>query len=388
MSNNEATSRFGIRIDFEKSQGSYIHDKSTNRKYLDLFGMYSSLPLGYNNSAFGNEFDEEIKRISQLKIVNCEILSDEYDSFIKSFREFASMGGEYDNFHFTCTGALAVEAAIKTAMWYSGATPGGQIISLRNSFHGINSYGNILTTRFSGVSARLGDLPGENLWQQCDTVSDIINLVKEGNPHTKGVIIEPIQATYGDNHLDIGDLKELRDVCTEYDVPLIFDEVQTGFCASGQVWYSQKIEISPDIIIFGKKSQVSGILVKNSHAKIFEDKKRLCVTFDGDLIDMVRCKYIISAVVEKNLLKNVEEIGSLFLNSLHKLDGIKNPRGVGFLIAFDFETAQKRDDFAKAAFQNGILCNPTGEKSIRLRPNLSFTKKDAANAIEAIRRSL
>ena len=98
MSNNEATSRFGIRIDFEKSQGSYIHDKSTNRKYLDLFGMYSSLPVGYNSSAFGNKFDEEIKRISQLKIVNCEILSDEYDSFVKSFSDSGSRATEPNPF--------------------------------------------------------------------------------------------------------------------------------------------------------------------------------------------------------------------------------------------------------------------------------------------------
>ena len=233
MSNNRPTSKFNIRIDFEKSRGSYIYDKNTNREYLDLFGMYSSLPLGYNNIIFGDDFNKDIKRISQLKVVNCEILSDEYDLFMNSFKEFASIGGEYNNFHFTCTGALAVEAAIKTAMWHSGPSHTGQVLSLKNSFHGINSYGNILTTRFSGVSTRLGDLPGENLWERCETITDMINIIKEGCEDTKGVIIEPIQATYGDNHLNIKELKDLSLICTEYNVPLIFDEIQTGFCTSG-----------------------------------------------------------------------------------------------------------------------------------------------------------
>ena len=103
---------------------------------------------------------------------------------------------------------------------------------------------------------------------------------------------------------------------------------------------------------------------------------------------MIRCKYIISAVVNKNLLQNVEETGSIFLRSLRAMEGISNPRGTGFLIAFDFETTEERDQFVSRAFENGVLCNPTGTRSIRLRPTLSFTKQDTANAIKIIRRSL
>ena len=142
------TSVFNIKIDFDKSQGSYVFDKNTNKYYLDFMGMYSSLPIGYNHPIFDSkEFKEEIHRVSKLKMVNCEMLSDEFDEFYKTFKKFTSMG-KYENYHFTCTGALANEAAIKTAMWYKGPRPDGYILSIKNSFHGINSVGNIITSRF------------------------------------------------------------------------------------------------------------------------------------------------------------------------------------------------------------------------------------------------
>ena len=123
---------FNIKIDFEKSKGSYVFDKNTNKHYLDFMGKYSSLPLGYNHSIFNELFDEEIKRVSKLKIVNCEVQSDEYEDFLSSFKDFTSLPG-YSNYAFTCTGALANEAAIKTAMWYKGPNPNGYILSIKNS---------------------------------------------------------------------------------------------------------------------------------------------------------------------------------------------------------------------------------------------------------------
>ena len=76
------TSLFNIKIDFDKSYDSFIFDKITNKNYLDFMGMYSSLPLGYNHKIFSsNDFKDEILKVSKLKLVNCEVLSDEFDSF-------------------------------------------------------------------------------------------------------------------------------------------------------------------------------------------------------------------------------------------------------------------------------------------------------------------
>ncbi len=382
------TSVFNIKIDFDKSQGSYVYDKNTRYKYLDFMGMYSSLPIGYNHPIFDTrEFKEEIHRVSKLKIVNCEMLSDEFDEFYKVFKQFTSIG-KYENYHFTCTGALANEAAIKTAMWYKGPRPDGYVLSIKNSFHGINSVGNIITSRFPGVKLRQGDIPGEYNWPVANTIKDAISHVKSNPYNLQGVIIEPIQATYGDNYLNKKELQSLSKICKQFDIPLIFDEVQTGFASSGTVWYSEQLNIEPDIIVYGKKSQVSGIMVKKSHSKVFENQKRLSVTYDGDLIDMVRCKYIIKSIQKDNLLGNVKKMGDILFKGLKGIQQLKNVRHVGLLLAFDFDTKIQRDNFIKKIYKNGMICNPTGDLTVRLRPNLNVSQQEIYKALEIINLSL
>tara|TARA_R110002167_G_scaffold91897_3_gene247062 strand:- start:6294 stop:7460 length:1167 start_codon:yes stop_codon:yes gene_type:complete len=384
------TSLFNIKIDFDKSYDSFIFDKITNKNYLDFMGMYSSLPLGYNHKIFSsNDFKDEILKVSKLKLVNCEVLSDEFDSFYKSFKDFT----KGDNYHFTCTGALANEAAIKTAMWYKGPKPGGYVLSIKNSFHGINSVGNIITTRFDGISERLANIPGENIWPHATDIKSAIEYIKSHTlngriTNLQGIIVEPIQATYGDNYLLKEDLLELRSICTERDIPLIFDEVQTGFGVSGNVWYSDHLGIEPDIITFGKKSQVSGIMVKESHSKVFDFPKRLSVTFDGDLIDMVRCKYIIKAIQKNNLIENATQKGKIFSEGLKQIDNILNIRSIGLLIAFDLENKDRRDNLVQKLYNNGMICNPTGTKSIRLRPNLAVREEEIKEALRLIKISI
>ncbi len=382
------TSVFNIKIDFDKSQGSYVYDKNTGYNYLDFMGMYSSLPIGYNHPVFDTkEFKEEIHRVSKLKIVNCEMLSDEFDEFYKVFKKFTSMG-KYENYHFTCTGALANEAAIKTAMWYKGPRPDGYVLSIKNSFHGINSVGNIITSRFPGVKLRQGDIPGEYNWPVANTIKDAISHVKSNPYNLQGVIIEPIQATYGDNYLNKKELQSLSKICKQHDIPLIFDEVQTGFVSSGTVWYSEQLNIEPDIIVYGKKSQVSGIMVKKSHSKVFENQKRLSVTYDGDLVDMIRCKYIINTITNDQLKKNVNKQGKKLYKELKKISNIYNVRQSGLLIAFDFKTAEDRNTFCDTLFLNKMICNPTGTHSVRMRPNLAVTSAEINTALQIINSSL
>ena len=99
----------------------------------------------------------------------------------------------------------------------------------------------------------------------------------------------------------------IRRISSNYNIPLIFDEVQTGFGATGKKWYFENLNIVPDILVFGKKTQLSGIMVNKNFGNIFEKPIRLEVTWDADLIDMVRCKYVIRAYKKYNILKNVIE---------------------------------------------------------------------------------
>ena len=160
------SSIFNKKIDFSKSYGSYLYDKNTKNKYLDFFGQYSTLAIGYNHTIFKSEkYLNEIKAIAHQKITNCEIFSDESSEFDKLFKDFTSLG-IFSHYHYSCTGALAIEAAIKTAMDYKGSDK-KRIISFKKSFHGINGYGGIFTDRFGPVKQRLENFPG-SYWEQID----------------------------------------------------------------------------------------------------------------------------------------------------------------------------------------------------------------------------
>ena len=366
------TSFWNIKVSLVKSHGSYIFDERSNREYLDFFGMYSSLPLGYNHEIFDDEFYSELKGIAHVKLTNCEFDSSIKDEFINDFHEFAGCG-IYENYHFTCTGALAVECACKLSMDYTG---GSRIVSVRNSFHGVQSYGNFTTDHFSPVDERLSGFPNFG-WPKISTAYQLRHEINNGS--IAGIIIEPIQSTVGDNYLNKDFLSEIADIAKINNIPLIFDEIQTGFGVTGKPWYFQHLGITPDIVVFGKKSQVSGIM--STQKLSFKKYGRACVTFDGDLIDMLRCKYIIKAFKKYELLKNATVMGDLFKAEMLNIRGLLNVRNSGLLVAVDFSDKIHRDYFSKEIRDLGMICNPTAEKTVRFRPNMSISELDIKKAV-------
>jgi L-lysine 6-transaminase len=372
------TSFWNIKADLSKSHNSYLFDINTGREYLDFFSMYSSMPLGYNHEIFEDGFYDELKKVAHVKIANCEFDSAEKDEFIDAFYNFAGCN-YYSNFHFTCTGALAVECACKLAIEYTGKK---RIVSISNSFHGVQSYGNFTTDRFYPVSERLDGFPDFN-WPKVKDISDFIKEVSSGD--VAALLIEPIQSTFGDNYLNKSFIKELCQEAKSRSVPVIFDEIQTGFGVTGDVWYFNKLNILPDIVVFGKKSQVSGIM---SRPDLFYKKNgRVCVTFDGDLVDMLRCKYIIKAYDKFKLLDNASLSGEKISNMLKSINGLCNVRNCGLLLAVDFDSKNHRDYFTNTLKELGMICNPTKEKTVRFRPNMAISENEIYNAINLISQS-
>ena len=356
---------FDITIDFLKSQGSYLYDKRTGNTFLDLFSMFSSLPIGYNHSIFDDDFYYKIKNISRLRMCNNLFHSDEFESFNNKFKQIAL----HQNIHYSSTGALAVEAAIKCGFEYR-RDPDSIVYSLKNSFHGINSWGFATDPNISSVKNRVINYPRNN-WRQFE-IDDLIEELENVTENISSVIVEPIQCTAGDIHLDVNKLRAVEDLCKANDICFIVDEIQTGFGVTGEYWYSKKIGLNPDVVIFGKKSQICGIMANDKYSDaINSEYRKLEVTFDGDLIDAVRSEYIIKAIESNNLLENITIKSELIRSNLSSV--FSNYRSKGGLIAFDFDTAEDRDEFVRGAFMNNVIVNPTSEKSVRLRPNLSFS---------------
>ena len=109
---------------------------------------------------------------------------------------------------------------------------------------------------------------------------------------------------------------------------MIFDEIQIGFGATGNLWYFQHLEILPDVVIFGKKTQLSGIMTTEKMSDIFKKKNsiRLEVTWDGDVSDMIRCKYIMKAYMKYDILSNVRRSSKYLVDEMKKINQLKNIR--------------------------------------------------------------
>jgi L-lysine 6-transaminase len=362
---------FPIQLDLERSKGSYVHDRTTKADFLDFYSFYSSLPLGYNHPIFGEDFNNEIQSIAKHRLATNVFKIDammEFQELLKPFVFSSYM-------HFTCTGALAVEAAIKCAL-FEKKYKSPLILSVTNSFHGVNSWG-FITDRKGFTEKRMEFFPRNN-WKNLPLEEIIRGLENDSFAELAAIVIEPIQCTAGDLYLDPVLLKRLRTLTLEKNICLIFDEIQTGFGTTGTFWYYEQLDLVPDILIFGKKSQVCGIVASEKYSEcITSPLMKLHVTFDGEVMDAIRAKYVLKAYREDRLISKAKEREKDFFSLLNSK--VKNLRMRGHLIAFDLNSPEERDLFLKKAYQNHFLCNSAGSQSIRMRPNLALSEKELSH---------
>ena len=155
---------------------------------------------------------------------------------------------------------------------------------------------------------------------------------------------------------------------------------------TGRMWAFEHFDVVPDIVCFGKKTQVCGIMagsrVDEVADNVFQVSSRLNSTWGGSLTDMVRCEIILETIHKDNLVDNAERVGSHLLGALCELtarhpDRISNARGRGLMCAFDACDAATRDAIIEGALGNHLLVLPCGERSVRLRPPLTLSEREA-----------
>ncbi|WP_262506640.1 L-lysine 6-transaminase [Sphingobacterium sp. T2] len=321
-------------------------------------------------------------------------------------------------------GALAVENALKVAFdWKTRLNlskginhEASQVIHFQQAFHGRSGYTLSLTNtkdprkymyfpKFNWpriVNPKLTfPLTDESIEETIAVEKQAIAQIMEAidkNPHDIAcLIVESIQAEGGDNHFRKEFFKELRRICDQYDILLILDEVQTGVGMTGKMWCYEHYDIIPDVIAFGKKTQVCGILANKEKIDrvenhVFKESSRINSTFGGNLVDMVRFKLILEIIEKEKLVAKAAETGKYLLQQIEKLvsenDFLSNPRGKGLLCAFDFNTEERRDAFIKKTLEHKLLILGCGEKSVRFRPHLTVTVEEIDKAFELIRKSL
>jgi L-lysine 6-transaminase len=207
------------------------------------------------------------------------------------------------------------------------------------------------------------------------------------------VIIEPIQGEGGDNHFRGEWLVTLRKVCDEYGLLLIFDEVQTGFGTTGRNWCCEHFGVLPDLLVFGKKAQVCGVMAGPSLDEVadncFRLPGRINSTWGGSLVDMVRATHFLQIIEHERLVENARDTGGIFLEGLSELAKeeplISAPRGRGLMVACDLPNKELRDQFYKGLFEIGLLALRSGERSLRFRPVLDVCAADIQEALSLLR---
>ena len=314
-----------VVFDMERSHGAYLVDEITGREYLDFYTFFASNAIGYNHPRLKDPaFLEKLTLSAIHKPANSDIYTTMMAEFVDKFQQVA-MPDSMPHLFLVSGGALAVENALKAAFDWKVRTnlgrikdtPGGEmglihglgskVIHFQGAFHGRSGYTLSLTNtsdprkhmyfpKFDWpriINPKLRFPITEQTLQETIkaeeiAIAQIQMAVKQYPGDIAALIIEPIQGEGGDNHFRPEFLQTLRALADEGEFLLIFDEVQSGVGLTGKMWAYEHFGIEPDIIAFGKKTHVCGMIagkrVDEVEGHVFAESSRINSTFGGNLL--------------------------------------------------------------------------------------------------------
>lgn len=413
---------FDMVLDLEKSQGPYLYDSKYGKNYLDFFTFFASNPLGMNHpKVAGNEaFKKKIQHVALNNPSNSDVYTQEMAEFVDTFSR-VGIPDYMPHAFFVAGGGLAVENALKVAFDWKvqknfqkgyRKEVGHKILHLDQAFHGRTGYTMSLTNTEPGKVAffpkfdwpRIKNpkvtypLQGDHLTQ---VIADEKHAIAQAEMYFQmykdeiaAIILEPIQGEGGDNHFRLEFHQALRNLADKHEALLIYDEVQTGVALTGKFWCHEHY-VKPDILAFGKKAQVCGLLagerVDEVDTNVFKVSSRINSTWGGNLVDMVRFQRYLEIIEEDKLVDHTAKTGVYLLDKVTKFadehEFVSSPRGKGLMCAFDFNGKHSRNEFVSAAYDEGLLILPCGEKSVRFRPPLNITDKHIDEGFEMIEKA-
>ncbi len=416
---------YDIVLDLKKSKGRHLYDSRRGRWYLDMFSFFATLPLGLNHPKMRDPaFLVRLERAALANPTNSDVYTVEMAEFVDTFGRLA-MPDYLPHLFLIAGGAVGVENALKAAFDWKvrrnfrkghREEKGHQVLHFREAFHGRSGYTLSLTNTtdprkykyFPRFDWPRVDTPKLRFpvdaaetervaRSEAHTLEQIKTAFRERKDDIACVLIEPIQAEGGDNHFRVEFLKALRDVTHENDALLIFDEVQTGMGLTGRMWGHQHFDVRPDLLSFGKKTQVCGMMaggrLDEEKENVFTVASRINSTWGGNLVDMVRCQRYLEIMAEEDLLANATQVGEHLMRGLDRLqsarpDVLGNVRGRGLMCAIDLADGAMRDQVKSKAYELGMFLLPCGEKSIRFRPPLDVNTAEVDEALQILERAV
>lgn len=416
---------YDLVLDLERSAGARLVDARDGTTYLDLFTFFASSALGMNHpDLVGDEaFTHELTVAAMNKPSNSDVYTVELARFVETF---ARVVGDpaLPHLFFVEGGALAVENAIKVAFdWKSrrneaaGRSPqlGGTVLHLTKAFHGRSGYTMSLTNTVPDKIARFPkfDWPRIDVPAVVHPLAENLAVVEaaearalgqaraafEAHPHDIACFLaEPIQGEGGDNHLRPEFLAAMKDLCVEHEALFVLDEVQTGVGMTGTAWAFQQLGVTPDVVAFGKKMQVCGVMaggrVDDEPDNVFRVSSRINSTWGGSLVDMVRARRILEVIEADELVAGAAVKGQHLLDGLHKLAAghpalVQQVRGRGLMCAVTMPDAATRNTVVgRLLAQEKVIVLGCGDAALRFRPALTVTTAELDEGLAALDRVL
>ncbi|MFA7325314.1 MAG: L-lysine 6-transaminase [Candidatus Kapaibacterium sp.] len=422
ISEHQIGDGMSIVVDNNESKGNIV-DRKTGKRYIDFFTCFASMPLGYNHpKMLESNFLDYIGMHSLNKPSNSDLYSEVQATFTKTLFKIAVPKDDFKYSFYIEGGALAVENALKAAMDWKvrknikkglSETIGTKVLHFKQAFHGRTGYTLSITNTdpvkvmyfpkfdWPRVDNPKIIFPIENnlddiMKREKESIRQIEKAFIDNKDDICSIIIEPIQGEGGDNHFRDEFFVELRRICDENNALLIFDEVQTGVGMTGKMWAYQHLSIKPDIICFGKKMQVCGILsntrIDEVEDNVFHKSSRINSTWGGNYTDMVRITKYLEIIEEENLVDNSDKMGNYLHSLLQKLqnensDIISNVRGKGLFRAFDIQQ-ELRKPLLDRCFENGLIVLACGNNSVRFRTRLNITESELDEGISLISKTI
>jgi ornithine--oxo-acid transaminase len=356
---------------------------------MDCLSAYSAVNQGHCHPRLVAALTEQAGRLT---LTSRAFHNDQSGPF---FRQLAELCGMQMVLPMN-SGAEAVETAIKTARKWgylnkAAEDDRAEIIVFENNFHG-------RTTTLVGFSSEAQYREGFGPFTpgfRTVPYGDIEAVRDAVSKNTVGILVEPIQGEAGVIVPPAGFLRALRDLCTEENVLLLADEIQTGLGRTGRLFACQHEDVVPDLYILGKALggglyPVSAVVGSNEVLGVFRPGDHGS-TFGGNPLACAVAREALNVLLEENLVERAHRMGAYFMKELLEIRSplVREVRGKGLLLGVELQAqAGPARGYCEMLMERGILCKETHERVIRFAPPLVIEQDETDWALERIREVL
>jgi ornithine--oxo-acid transaminase len=370
-----------------RGEGVYVWDEA-GKRYIDMMSAYSAVSHGHCNPKLVDALKAQAETLS---IVSRAFYTQTLGAFLARACELTG----FERALPMNTGAEAVETALKAARKWAYHAKGvkadqAEIIACSGNFHG-RTISVISMSTEPQYRDGFGPLtPGFKIVSYGDAAA----LRAAMTPNTAAFLVEPIQGEGGINVPPAGYLQECRAICSENNVLMICDEIQTGLGRTGKFLAYQHENIKPDAIVLGKALgggllPVSLFLTSHNVMKVFTPGDHGS-TFGGYPLAAAVGKVALDILIEENLIERAEKVGQYFINQLKAIQSplIKEVRGKGLLVGVEIHPAYSAHDICLKLLEHGVLTKETHRTVIRFAPPLIINESQIDEVIQIFKHVL